>query len=200
MNSNKFVEYINKLTSKKNLYNLVVIFLLGVLLVIMSNFFKGQQTAAVSTSADLEESKNTNPAGTDEFELSVTEERLKNELKSTLSKIKGIGKVDLMINFQCSEEYIPAEEKSTSKSVTSEKDNEGGERKITQDTDGTKIVVSTDGNTTKPVMLKKINPKVEGVIIVAEGADDEKIKKDIVLAVSSLFGIPNYKIQVFTMN
>ena len=49
-------------------------------------------------------------------------------------------------------------------------------------------------------MLKRINPKVEGVIIVAEGADDEKIKKDIVLAVSSLFGIPNYKIQVFTMN
>ena len=34
--------------------------------------------------------------------------------------------------------------KSTSKSVTNEKDNEGGERRITQDTDGL-IVVSTDG-------------------------------------------------------
>lgn len=197
MNSNKLVEYINKLTSKKNLYNLVVIFLLGVLLVILSNFFKGQPTAAVSTSADVEETKTIR---SDEFELSATEEKLKKELKTMLSQIKGIGKVDLMINFQCSEEYIPAEEKNTSKSVTNEKDNEGGERKITQDTDGTKIVVSTDGNTTKPVMLKRINPKVEGVIIVAEGAEDEKVKKDIVLAVSSLFGIPNYKIQVFTMN
>jgi stage III sporulation protein AG len=163
----------------------------------MSNFFKGQPTVAVNTSADLEENKSKSG---EEFELSATEEKLKTELKAMLSQIKGIGKVDLMINFECSEEYIPAEEKNTSKSITNEKDNEGGERKITQDTDGTKIVVSTDGNVTKPVMLKKINPKVEGVIIVAEGAEDEKIKKDIVLAVSSLFGIPNYKIQVFTMN
>lgn len=146
------------------------------------------------------EEKKTNNTYSEDYELSSIEEKLKKELKSTLSQIKGIGKVDLMINFQCSEEYIPAEEKSTSKSVTNEKDNEGGERRITQDTDGSKIVVSTDGNITKPVMLKRINPKVEGVIIVAEGADDEKIKKDIVLAVSSLFGIPNYKIQVFTMN
>ena len=197
MNSNKLVEYINKLTSKKNLYNLIVVFLLGVLLLIISNFFKGQPTVAVNTSADLEENKSKSG---EEFELSATEEKLKTELKAMLSQIKGIGKVDLMINFECSEEYIPAEEKNTSKSITNEKDNEGGERKITQDTDGTKIVVSTDGNVTKPVMLKKINPKVEGVIIVAEGAEDEKIKKDIVLAVSSLFGIPNYKIQVFTMN
>ncbi|HCW04960.1 MAG TPA: stage III sporulation protein AG [Clostridium sp.] len=197
MNSNKLVEYTNKLTSKKNLYNLIVVFLLGVLLLIMSNFFKGQPTVAVNTSADLEENKSKSG---EEFELSATEEKLKTELKAMLSQIKGIGKVDLMINFECSEEYIPAEEKNTSKSITNEKDNEGGERKITQDTDGTKIVVSTDGNVTKPVMLKKINPKVEGVIIVAEGAEDEKIKKDIVLAVSSLFGIPNYKIQVFTMN
>ena len=197
MNSNKLVEYINKLTSKKNLYNLIVVFLLGVLLLIMSNFFKRQPTVAVNTSADLEENKSKSG---EEFELSATEEKLKTELKAMLSQIKGIGKVDLMINFECSEEYIPAEEKNTSKSITNEKDNEGGERKITQDTDGTKIVVSTDGNVTKPVMLKKINPKVEGVIIVAEGAEDEKIKKDIVLAVSSLFGIPNYKIQVFTMN
>lgn len=45
MNSNKLVEYINKLTSKKNMYNLVVVFLLGVLSLIVSNFFKGQPTA-----------------------------------------------------------------------------------------------------------------------------------------------------------
>ncbi|NLZ47365.1 MAG: stage III sporulation protein AG [Clostridiales bacterium] len=197
MNSNKLLEYINKLMSKKNMYNLIVLFLIGILLVIVSNFFKGQPTAAVSTATDLEDTKT---SSSDELQLSATEEKLKQELKSTLSKIKGIGKVDLMINFQCSEEYVPAEEKSTSTSVTNEKDNEGGERKITQDTDGTKIVVSSDGNTTKPVMLKKISPKVEGVIIVAEGAEDEQIRKDVILAVSSLFGIPNYKIQVFAMN
>ena len=127
------------------MYNLVVVFLLGVLLLIVSNFFKGQPTAAVSTSTEMEEKK-TNNTYSEDYELSSIEEKLKKELKSTLSQIKGIGKVDLMINFQCSEEYIPAEEKSTSKSVTNEKDNEGGERRITQDTDGSKIVVSTDGN------------------------------------------------------
>lgn len=196
MNLKGLMDAINKLTAKKNAYNFAVIFLLGVLLVMISNFFKAQPSAVVTANQDISASETINS----NYSLTAAEDRYKKELKSMLSQIKGIGAVDLMINFECGEEYVPAINTNGGTSVTTEKDNEGGERKVTQNNDGKQVVVSTNGNKTEPFILKRINPKVEGVIIVAQGADDEKIKKDIVAAVSSLFGIPNYKIKVFTMN
>lgn len=196
MNIKGLMDVLNKLTSKKYAYNFAVIFLLGVLLVMISNFFKAQPSAIATNTKETTTSESINSS----YSLTAYEDRYKNELKNMLSKIKGIGAVDLMINFECGEEYVPAINTNGGTSVTNEKDNEGGERKITQTNDGRQVVVSSDGGKSEPFILKKINPKVEGVIIVAEGAEDEKIKKDIVSAVSSLFGIPNYKIKVFTSN
>ncbi|WP_139904274.1 stage III sporulation protein AG [Clostridium thermarum] len=196
MNLKGLMDTINKLTSKKNAYNIVVVFLLGVLLVMLSNFFKTPSSAVTTSTQETTSNESVSTANV----LTSYEEQTKKELKAMLSKMKGVGRVDLMINFECGEEYIPAYNTNGGKSTTIEKDNEGGERKIEQDNNGQEVVVSTDGGKTTPFILKKINPKVEGVIIVAEGAENEKIKKDIIAAISSFFGIPNYKIQVFAMN
>ena len=74
MNSNKLVEYINKLTSKKNLYNLIVVFLVRSTTADHVQLFQGTAYRAVNTSADLEENKSKSG---EEFELSATEEKLK---------------------------------------------------------------------------------------------------------------------------
>jgi stage III sporulation protein AG len=196
MNLKGLMEAVNKLTSKKNAYNIAVVFLLGVLLVMLSNFFKTPPSTVPTTTQEASTNESINTVN----DLSRYEDLKKTELKNMLSKIKGIGRVDLMINFECGEEYIPAFNTNGGKSTTIEKDTEGGERRIEQDNNGKEVVVSSNGGKTEPFILKKINPKVEGVIIVAEGADDEKIRKNVIAAISSLFGIPNYKIQVFTSN
>ncbi len=42
-----------------------------------------------------------------------------------------------------------------------------------------------------------INPKIEGVIVTAEGANDANVKTNIMLAVEAVTGVATHKIQVF---
>ena len=45
-----------------------------------------------------------------------------------------------------------------------------------------------------------INPKIEGVIVTAEGAGNVNIKSNIIAAVEAVTGVPTHKIQVFAIN
>ena len=42
-------------------------------------------------------------------------------------------------------------------------------------------------------------PKIEGAIILAEGADDANIKNNIIVAVEAVTGLSTHKIQVFKL-
>lgn len=52
----------------------------------------------------------------------------------------------------------------------------------------------------KPMAQTVVNPKVEGVIVTAEGADNAIIKANIISAVEAATGVLTHKIQVFSMN
>lgn len=196
MDFKKIVENMNKLISKKNTYNFIILFLVGVLILIVSNFFKSTSTGTTPAATPTPDQ----PAaiGQDKS-LSQYESEKRTEIKTILSKIKGIGDVEVGLSFESGEELVPATNTNTGTSVTDEKDNEGGQRKITQDNDGTTVVMSTNGSDSQPFIQKRITPRVAGVVIVAQGAENRDIKSSIVAAVSSLFAIPNYKIQVLPM-
>ena len=49
------------------------------------------------------------------------------------------------------------------------------------------------------VTSKVLTPKVEGAIVIAQGAKNISIKTDIINAVSSVTGLPEHKVQVFEM-
>ena len=50
-----------------------------------------------------------------------------------------------------------------------------------------------------PLIVKTYKPKVVGVMVVAEGADDSKIKYEISQAVSNLYGLSLDKVNVYPM-
>ena len=45
-------------------------------------------------------------------------------------------------------------------------------------------------------LSKELSPKVEGVIVIAEGGDDALVKQNITEAVQALFGIDTHKIRI----
>ena len=53
--------------------------------------------------------------------------------------------------------------------------------------------------TDKPYILQTYKPKVIGIVVVAEGASDSKIKHEIEAAVSSLYALPANKVNVYPM-
>ena len=50
-----------------------------------------------------------------------------------------------------------------------------------------------------PIKQKIINPKIEGALVLAQGANNANIKSNIIQAVEALTGLPTHKIQVFEM-
>ena len=60
--------------------------------------------------------------------------------------------------------------------------------------------MSTDENGNQPFVLQTYKPKVQGIIIAAEGAKVSKVKYNIEKAVSSLYNISVDKVNVYPMN
>ena len=78
-------------------------------------------------------------------------------------------------------------------------DTSGGIRKV-QETDSQKDIIYQENNGTKTPMTKKvIEPKIEGAIITAKGANNIDVKTNIIQAVEAATGLATHKIQVFEM-
>ena len=85
-------------------------------------------------------------------------------------------------------------------SNTEESDTSGGTRKI-QETDSQKeIVYQEDDGEKTPITQKIVQPKIEGAIITAKGANNADTKANIIQAVEAITGLATHKIQVFEMN
>lgn len=95
-------------------------------------------------------------------------------LKTILSTIEGVGKTEVMIFYNCSEEQVP---------LLDEKGNP----------------VQNDRNDFGMYIMKTKAPEMEGVLVVAEGAKNIGVIEYISNVAEALFGLPKHKIIVLPM-
>jgi stage III sporulation protein AG len=188
-------------TQSNKLFNIVVLVMIGILCVIGSNYFK---SASKTTLAPIAYDNNQIEVAEDKEqytlkEMEAYEERLSSKLKHILEQIDGVGKAEVMIYFESGEEHIPAINQTDFKSVTDETDTNGGKRKINQDNDGKTVVMLNEGEKTKPFITKTYEPKITGICIVAEGAEDKVTELRINQAVVNLFNLEEEKVNVYPM-
>lgn len=197
MDLKKFLNKLEKKGLKKNFYNVLIVLLIGVFILLINSIFTNKKDLESST-AKVEDSNKVEEVG-ENLNVSEYEQNQKTQLKYILSNIEGIGKVEVMISFESSEEHVPALDVNNSVSTTEEKDNGGGTRVNTQKNNGSKVVTSNKGSNNEPFILKTLNPKVTGAIIVAEGAENKELKYKVTKTVSSLYNIPEHKVNVYSM-
>ncbi|AAO36130.1 stage III sporulation protein AG [Clostridium tetani E88] len=203
MNLKKLLEKIKedfeKKGSKNIKANLLIVFLIGVLILVTSSFFKSSSTIGKEEAEDNKEIEEV------QGEVSIKdinrnkEKQLGIELKQILEKTEGIGNVDVMLYFSEGEEQVPAFNINDSTNSTEETDNEGGRRKTTQKNNGNTVVTTNKGEKTEPLILKTKKPEITGVLIVAEGAENKLTEYRIKKAVINLFNIPENKVNVYPM-
>jgi len=190
---------------KKNIFNLAIVFLVGVLIIATVSFFKSYNNEnSVNTSKNLNDdsSKSTKQQSSTSSTQSKAEDyekSIQENLKNTLEKMDGVGKVEVMISFESGEESVPAVNITDSTNTTEEKDTEGGTRNTTQKNNGSTVVVTNDGSKSQPLIVKTYNPKVLGVCVVAEGAENKITQLRISKAITDLFGISEDKVNVYPM-
>lgn len=194
--NNFFKKFEKNFKGKKKSSNILILVVVGLLFLICGSFFKDMSTMGKNKDPKPEEK---NLQSTKEDKDKNYEEELQNRLKSTLEKIDGVGKVEVMINFESGEEKVPAVNVNNSTNKTVEKDTEGGVRNTTQENEGSNVVVTNNGDKTEPLIVKEYKPKIIGICIVAQGAEDSVTKLRISKAVVDLFNVPQYKVNVYPM-
>ena len=125
---------------------------------------------------------------------------LEDRLKSILSKVDGAGRVDVLITVKSGKEIIAATEQIREDTATDETAANGDKRNITSGKEESKYVIleNSDGSD-RPLILKELEPEIEGVIIVAEGGGDIIVKNGLISAANAALGVPTHKIEVLKM-
>ena len=103
----------------------------------------------------------------------------------------------MLITYANSREITPMYNENDSSSFTSETDSSGGTRTIEETDSKREIVYTEEDGRNIPATQTIINPKVEGVIVTAKGADDVNIRSNIISAVVAVTGAEIHKVQVF---
>lgn len=189
-----------KLSLKEiGLPRLIFICLLGISLLIlcMPNLFRSDRNAE-----EKNISSSSNPPLTEITEEVSDDDKTELEKKFTqmLSKVKGLGKVEVMITFKSSREQIVLKDSPYTEDSLIEDDGEGGKREEKNISKEENTILVTEGNgETMPYILQEIEPIIEGVFVVAEGGDNARLITEIVEAAEVLFRVPAHKVKVMKM-
>ena len=84
-------------------------------------------------------------------------------------------------------------------SHTSETDSAGGTRTVEEEGKNKEIIFTEENGVNVPATQTVVNPKVEGVIVTAEGASDANTKANIISAVEAVTGVATHTLQVFSI-
>ena len=169
---NKLKDFFEKLKSKKHFEIYLAVFI-G--LIVCAAYF----SFSSKTKADNSEQISTVESG------SAMEyvDYLENKLSNVLSKISNAGQTSVVITLENGFSYEYATDIET-KTTTS-----GGIETVV--TSETIILVANE-----PVVEKQIYPKIKGVVIVAEGAEDFNVKMNILTAVETVLEVDRNNITI----
>ena len=183
--------------NKRKIENLVVFIVILVITIIMINSIwntnkKQSDNSQIDTGKILAKKESENES----YQVNIN---LEEKLKNILSKIDGVGKVDVLITYSESSKVLAMYNEDNTTNDTEEKDVQGGNRKISQISSKKEVIYQEVNGEKVPATQSIVDPKMEGAIVTAVGANSSTVKTNIVQAVGAVTGLPTHKIQVFEM-
>ncbi|MGN1201100.1 MAG: hypothetical protein ACI4R8_02410 [Candidatus Caccovivens sp.] len=159
----------------KNIKHIQIYLAIFIGIIVCAICFSGLQISKNDKSSDL---STENSSTTQEYV-----QDLENRLCNVLSKISGVGHVNVVITLQSGFSYEYATDTET-KTMLSDG---------IQTTTTTENIILVSG---QPVVVKELYPVVKGVVVVAEGAEDVKVKMAILEAVETVLQVSQNEITI----
>ena len=161
-----------KLKSIKHIEIILAVILGAVVLLIYLSTFNSNSKKTTSLSA-----------------TSTTEyaSMLETKLEKIIAKIDGVGNVSVMITLSSGPEYVYA----TDEEIQTNKNESNGTITSTTISTSNPVIISNE-----MVVIKEIMPSVGGVVVVAGGAGNTKVKLEIIKTVQALVNVPQANIEV----
>lgn len=178
---------------------LLLVGLAGLAIMILNSYMHVEEADSISEIRASPMTQEEKVFGNKEYEASEFEEyegRYETRIKEILEHIVGVGELDVMVTIDSTEELVIERNTQQTQQITNEKDQDGGTRHITNITRNGEVVLYQISGDQTPIILKKIKPKIRGVLVVAKGAENLTVKKLITQAVERGLGVPSHHISV----
>lgn len=195
----KFNEVLKKKegeNNKKTIENLVIFVIILIITIVAINYIWSGDKKIEKTN-----NESNKKLATEETTQQNTNEsqNIEERLENILSNIKGVGKARVLLTYSQTSQTMPMYDEDSSSSTTEEKDSGGGTRIVNESSTKRDVIYEEKNGVKTPITQSVINPKIEGAIITAQGANDANVKTNIIQAVEAVTGLATYKIQVFEM-
>ena len=182
--------------------NMIVFVLLGILLLVI----------AIPLDSQSGKEKNGPEEGKDkETETSLIHTENKDEemeyclalearIEEFLSSMEGVGEVQAMVTVSASKELIVEKDEPVTRNTVTETDANGGTRSTNESSYEYETIYQTDGQGNSiPYVIKKIEPEIQGITVVAKGGGNPMVQKNISDVLVALFHLDAHKIKVVKM-
>ncbi|MDR0751035.1 MAG: hypothetical protein LBF12_00385 [Christensenellaceae bacterium] len=181
-NLRKIKELIKKVRSVKNIEIIIGVIVIFICLLAYLGFFDKSD-------------KNLQGDDTDGVVISNTDTYdLERRLASILKEIEGAGDVKVMITYNGTPEIITANTTNTHKNSTIS----SGSETFSNTETVSPIVVNNNGRS-ELIIIKEVMPEIKGVLVVAKGASNIRVRLELLRAVSAILDLDTNVIEVFTM-
>ncbi len=160
-----------QLVKDKKVKIIIIVGILGMVLIFLSEFISDDKNNDMPKS------------NTETTSYETYADDMEEKLRKTLEKIEGVGKAEVMITVNGTEEYIYAQEE---KVKNGEKDSSSENQ----------YVLIGSGSEKQALLKKVVNPEISGVVIICEGGDSNIVKEKVYSSVSAIFDISSNNIYV----
>ncbi|MFD2446014.1 stage III sporulation protein AG [Bacillus sp. CGMCC 1.16607] len=118
------------------------------------------------------------------------------QLKDALEQMLGVDKVTVIVNVDATDKKVLEKNVTTQSQTTNETDREGGKRKVEDASINEQLVIVREGEKEGPILLETKKPKIRGVLVVAQGAENIQVKKWIIEAVTRVLDVGSHRVAV----
>ena len=109
------------------------------------------------------------------------------KLAAFLAKIDGAGSCDVLVTLESGVQYVYATEEKQQSDVAEKDAKNSSESSVT-------VIDAGDGEA--PILLKRIEPTILGVVVVCDGAGDPSVREAVIETVTTLCGIGANRVSV----
>lgn len=176
-----------KLFSGENRLRLIVgLGILGMALILLSQMLgdSGEERPTDTATADF----------TSEQYIADMEAKLQN----LITGIEGVGRAKVMVTLESGVENVYLQEEKRSADTSREGDSaaEVSARVYSKENVEQKYILVDQNGKKQPVLLTQLQPKIQGVIIVCEGAGSIRVQQNLINVVTTALNVPSTRVCV----
>lgn len=124
---------------------------------------------------------------------------LEKRLADVLSSIQGAGKVEVMVTYETGTQLVPAVNTQTETQIDEQDDQNGNQNTTKSENTSSELVTVENNGNSEAVVLREDEPKVRGVVVIAQGAGDITVRMQLAQAVCTVLDVDQNSVEVFVM-